>query len=220
MILAFVLVILGLLAICPFVLIALSSYQGTFLEKTNSLLEQYDAIFMSVGTLLIVSGLAVLTARIASQSVSTVEAENRKNRIEMAKIQLKSAKEMKIAEFRQKWIDDMRRDVAEYVSLSATDIMSKETDDKDRQEEKEARRERLTALSSQIYLRLNPNEDLSERLAASIRNISEARRAKDISAMNDLLREFASISREILKGEWRRLKDDLDEAIKETGVQQ
>ncbi|MCE8525270.1 hypothetical protein KBY23_08335 [Ruegeria pomeroyi] len=212
MIFAFVLVFLGVVAIFPLILISLNRFQGSFLERLTSFLDHYDSILMSVGTLFVVSGLAVLAARIASQSVSGVEAENRKNRAEMAKIQLKTTKEIKLAEFRQVWINEMRREVAEYVSLTTGDMMAKNFED-------DGRRERLAVLSSQIFLRLNPTEPLSAKLAECIRKIADARRRKDISALNELLREFASVSREILKGEWKRLKDDLDEAIKETGAQ-
>lgn len=210
MILAVIFVVLGFVAMFPFLIIAINSFEGGLMLRLNGLLETYDAVFLSVGTLFIVSGLAVLSAKISGRSIATVEIENRKHRVEMAKVNLKSAKEMKIAEFRQIWINDMRRDVAEYISVTAGDMVAKKFDDKDRLE-------RMSVLSSQIFLRLNPNEKLSEDLGNKIREIAKARRSKDIEALNTLLREFASISREILKGEWKRLKDDLDEAIKAAG---
>ncbi|MBY6056000.1 hypothetical protein [Leisingera daeponensis] len=210
MILAVIFVVLGFVAMFPILIIAINSFEGGLMLRLNVLLEKYEAVFLSVGTLFIVSGLAVLSAKISGRSIATVEIENRKHRVEMAKVNLKSAKEMKIAEFRQIWINDMRRDVAEYISVTAGDMVAKKFDDKDRLE-------RMSVLSSQIFLRLNPNEKLSEDLGNKIREIAKARRSKDIEALNTLLRDFASISREILKGEWKRLKDDLDEAIKAAG---
>lgn len=206
MILALFLVLLGTVAIFPFVVVAINSFDGSFLDKLTQSLNHYDSIFLSVGTILTISGLAVLTAKIASNSVVVVERENRKNRVEMSRIQLKTAKEIKIAEFRQAWINDLRRDAAEYVSLYVADIMSGNFND-------EKRRERLSVLSTQIYLMLNPDEDLSERLAGCIRRLAVARREQNVQEIQNLLREFSSISRDILKGEWSRLKNELDQAI-------
>ena len=105
-------------------------------ESKNALenfIRAYQGILTSIGTLGLVGLLAVITTHISNLSASNRDISDRK-----------VSTELKIVEFRQKWIEDFRNDIAEFISSSGVGL-------------DEVTVSRLQQLHIRIHLRLNPN---------------------------------------------------------------
>ena len=126
------------------------------------------------------------------------------------------SKETKISEFRQEWINSLRREIAE-LDKSAANLayyLKKSADESGQNnsasEKIEDARAQAILYSNMIKLRLNPNEidgkskDILEgiRVLAKLAQ-SENSKFKDI---NDARRNVVTYSRVYLKNEWDRVK--------------
>jgi hypothetical protein len=99
--------------------------------------------------------------------------------------------QLKLADFRQAWINDMRNDFA---------IYTVHTWDESLNEGAEAKKERVAA-QARILMRMNENDPDYEALLASLLD-PVARPEEDHRALFE-------IGRRVLKREWERLKDDI-----------
>ncbi len=184
-----VLAVLTFLAITPVVLAALSKYPGGLIDKIELFVSQFDGILISIGTLSLVSMLAVLTARLTNQSAERREKANRKVQ-----------SELKIAEFRRQWIDEMRSDLTEFSRL----VFHRDGIDDISQ---------LFAIRTKIYMRLNLEE---KKALAVVQAMDEAYTADFNEADTETLMKtqirLSRVSNEFLRGEWRRLKQDILDA--------
>ncbi len=187
--LVLVLAVLTFLATTPVVLAALSKYPGGLIDKIELFVSEFDGILISIGTLSLVSMLAVLTARLTNQSAERREKANRKVQ-----------SELKIAEFRRQWIDEMRSDLTEFSRL----VFHRDGIDDISQ---------LFAIRTKIYMRLNLEE---KKALAVVQAMDEAYTADFNEADTETLMKtqirLSRVSNEFLRGEWRRLKQDILDA--------
>lgn len=134
---------------------------------------------------------------------------------------LVAAKETKVSEFRQAWIDSLRAEIATYISrLHAVNNLGKyihenPVEDKYNPELLRERsrmfEESLSAYNS-IILRVNPEEKmeearrLNESFLAALRRAQSHYEAGQVEVLEDSLRLVASTAAPLLKYEWNRVR--------------
>ncbi|GEM_PF-2845540 len=152
-------------------------------------------ILVSLGTLGLVSLLALGTTLLANRFANLREASNRK-------IQ----SELKLSEFRQKWIDALRSDLASVISISTG--MFEIDDISDRKEGIY----QLFSLESKIRLRLNPDEPPAMALLDAVDQLLQSVEVNDGGETFTNIKNLADLATRYLKNEWNVLKDNLDKA--------
>ncbi|MCV2869399.1 hypothetical protein OEW28_12260 [Defluviimonas sp. WL0002] len=178
--------ILALVALLPPVLIELGSYDGGNLEKVESLLSDRQSTIISLGTLFLVLGLSVWSAHLTNKSAEKRESINRRTQAEI-----------KISDFRQAWINDLRDDCARLISIA--------DDDMDPIELRE-----YQYLWTRIQLRLNTADKVHADLVVALKNLTAAMHSK--SKIADAQSNIQIEVNSLLKNEWDRLKSDLKKA--------
>ncbi len=123
-------------------------------------------------------------------------------------ITLKVAKRQIVSPIRQKWIDELREVVSEYLSECQQLIILGKDGMLNSEQTDESLFTRLLYLEQKLRLMLNPKEDNHNRLLEIIRTLTE-----DIHHGHSNLLEFGATVREateatqaILKQEWIRVK--------------
>ncbi len=126
------------------------------------------------------------------------------------------AKEQKISEFRQSWIDDLRGEISDYLSIF-TQIRDEVQRNFSTQSEKIAHLSpmysRLNRASNLIRLRLNPEEDLSQDVVGlmdEMENLSGDDTSLAGDAGDALENELREKSQQLLKCEWDRVRKGED----------
>jgi hypothetical protein len=155
----------------------------------ETFLRENYGVLTSLGTLALVSGLALLTTHLSNRSAERREVHNR--RIQAA---------LQIAQFRQSWIEQLRRELA---SLRAQLTAAK----KENFSTKEAQ-EKL----SHAFLMLNANEDKTKELWACVTDFAKAYVDVNAEGKSSALSKFDDVARALLKEEWDRLKRELEAA--------
>ena len=117
---------------------------------------------------------------------------------------LQATYELKILEFRQNWIDNLRVEMIGFQSIISANIFEKnipvETISK------------LNAHGKAIQLLMNVNDlDYDKLLELMTKMLKESSKMPpDIDAMSTCSSEFTTLCQAILKREWERLKSDKD----------
>jgi hypothetical protein len=211
-VLAFCFVILGGVMLLPLLIVSLGEGEGSAFQQITSGLREYDSVVLSIGTIALISGLTLLSTRmgnnnnrqlaiLSNKSQEKVAKNNADSQLVSGQVALKIAKEIKLSEFRQVWINEMREDMAEYVSLLAKPL-------------EEVASDREVVLTTRIYLRLNHDEDLSKEMGKHVLKIEALRKLDDLDALHDAMRAFTDCGQRILKTEWAELKRRLDLAMR------
>lgn len=161
MILGSIFLFLGFLALSPVLLIVLGNCEGASIWlRMECVLSEYSGIVISLGTLFLVSGLALFTTYL-SNSASKRESETN----------LKVAQALKLADFRQSWINKMREDMTEFSVLSFVsterDLSTDET-------------AALIRLATSIEMRLNHTECLAKEIRKSMFDMYDAEKEKNL----------------------------------------
>jgi len=128
-------------------------------------------------------------------------------------ISLVIAKEQKVSEFRQTWINALRDDLAEAIS-SASTLTTILQDAAGRVSEARLREwARFTAALSRIELRMNRNEEPHKKLIACIRKAEELMKRLDANCIDYDQNEWlalqdhvVNVSQDALKIEWDIVK--------------
>jgi hypothetical protein len=123
------------------------------------------------------------------------------------------SKEVKVSEFRQKWTDDLRSELAELVShilFIALRYDTKKTGETDSDVFLELKSEYLAInkVVTQIRLRLNPDEPANESILSAIQDSEEliSSPGLDLEALDDVEKRLVTAAQASLKKEWRRIK--------------
>lgn len=132
------------------------------------------------------------------------------------------SKEQKVSEFRQRWIDSLREEIARYcaaaVFLSSTyDILERESLDKlpsqDYLKAIEGQAEKAVGAYTSIFLRLNPDDKnkklraLNLTFLATLEKSRQALRDDKFEEAKALCDDLQRGARPILKIEWDRVRD-------------
>jgi len=190
---------LGILAIAPLIVTILGGYSGSIYERIDAFHNDYGSLLVSIGTLFLVSFLALFTTLLANRYADRRELSNREIQAQL-----------KLSEFRQKWIDELRADLARLISITtAISGTAKHTD------EKKLAILEMYELDSRIRLRLNPYEPKAQEIeeivirlvnAATIASSSEGFQATITNR-----EKLAKLSSIYLKNEWDVLKKKLEQ---------
>ncbi len=143
-----------------------------------------------------VAGLLSCLAVIASAYISSTIA---KKNIELNRKQLKFNHELKLAEFRQKWIDNLRDTMAEFQAIG-THPKTDQILEKD-----------FYKLGTKIQLLMNPADSEYDKLHSIMYEYYYAQTPDEKNNLDDT---FVKLCQGILKREWDRLKSDLKNAEK------
>lgn len=188
--------LLAATAVFPVFIVVLGEFEGTFLERLELIISKYDGTLISLGTLFLVSGLALLTTHLANTSAAKREEYNRRIQAEL-----------KLAEFRQTWINDLRNNIAEYVShVGFTRDLQQNVDS-----------EKVGNIAARVELLMNAQDPNLKPLRKAMATLYNASISKDESS-SEAMAELTHVGQEILKTEWDRLKKDLA-SIKDYEVQ-
>ncbi|NDW46198.1 hypothetical protein [Ruegeria sp. PrR005] len=182
---AIIFLFFAILAITPPLLVVLSDFEGGFFEKIEEFISVYDGTLIALGTLFLVSLLAILTTHLSNVAADRRERSNRRIQAEL-----------KLSDFRQLWINELRIDLAVYM---AEVRFRKNREDLSRLEE----------VSTRIFLRLNQNEEDAFKLGGMIAKLVRVVRAENYDEEDEIVSEILRLSRVVLKKEWERLKSDL-----------
>jgi len=135
---------------------------------------------------------------------------------------LVTSKETKISEFRQDWINELRKDISKYVS-SMQSLMTFESYIKDHLEDEMTNLEILkrraelhdATLASYnfIQLRINKNENdakakkINNSFILSLEKAHENRKTGGAEGLDSLLEQVITNAEALLKHEWNRVRD-------------
>lgn len=186
LLIAFIFVILAVVAFFPLMLISLDTYEGNALEKLESLLLDRQEIIIALGTLFLVLGLSVWAGHLSNKSAEHREKFNRQTQAEI-----------KISEFRQQWINELRDDVSRLISIASEEMDSEELAE-------------YQLLWTRIQLRLNPDEEAHNELVGKLGALTNAIFSGNGHA--DAQTDIQTQVNILLKAEWERLKKDLKDA--------
>lgn len=123
------------------------------------------------------------------------------------------AKEQKVSDFRQAWIDALRSEITSYLTQmnAIADLLEVSYQGhEDKLKALSAPYQRLNEAHFMITLRLNPKEkrsqDLLELMAEFQQCISEERNPNAFSNFKRIEQLFLSTAKDLLKSEWGRVK--------------
>lgn len=105
---------------------------------------------------------------------------------------------LKISDFRQVWINDLRNAMAEFQSYGVTPELSQE------------RERKFYELGTRIELLMNPADEKYQALQTSLYRFLNANTPADKFSANP---EFIAICQKILKTEWEILKRDIKKPL-------
>ncbi|OJI95336.1 hypothetical protein LY10_01027 [Planktotalea frisia] len=103
------------------------------------------------------------------------------------------SRQLKLADFRQRWIDEMRDDIAEYSALTWNSEINTGVESQ----------KALVTLQARILMRMNPDDIDYPKLQSAL--------ATPVADQNEGRKALAIVARGILKREWERLKADLED---------
>lgn len=178
---------LTVVALGPFIVVSLGHCTGNFVTRLECFLDKHESSLISVGLLILVSGLALWGTYLTNHSAERREKSNRK-----------VLSELKVSEYRQAWITEMRLDLSIFGGFMF------------HAEGKEGVREALS-LKSKIEMRLNMEETLAINLYESMNELWHDAFIDEFDSGNH--HRFTEASNAYLKKEWKRLKKDIREAL-------
>ena len=153
-------------------------------------------VFTSAFVAAVVAAFVALIGHLISRQNARLAGEIARENARLS-ASLEAAK--KLADSRQNWIDELRQDMSEFVSLAVIRKRSRDTGSPIKDNDFE----RLMMVSSRISMRMNPLDADYEALEKSMANCMLP---SDASASGEHSRAFVVISQRILKREWDVLK--------------
>lgn len=186
--------------VLPIIFVSAGIYfLGSSVADFENFVRDYAGTIISLGTLALVSFLALLTSHVSSKAADQREilaAEAIKDR---ETVNQRVQAELQIAKFRQAWIDETRSELAEFLQLA----FHCERDD---------HVARMFYLNSKIKMRLNHKEKLALELDEAMRALAPGAIVGD-AAQVKALTHATKVGNEFLRNEWGRLKEDIRKAL-------
>jgi hypothetical protein len=180
-----------ILALFPAISILVSENAFSSSPLNSFLLKNNDAL-LSIGTLFLISFLAILQVHISNVSSETREKSNRKTQVEM-----------KLAEFRNIWVSDLRDQASELFSLVVTAKNSEKMP-------------QIRKLSTSIHLKFDPKQPefgiVADLISKLIGTAVYDSNSTDERAIDKARSEFQIGMALILDEEWAKMKRALEEA--------
>ncbi|SHJ46996.1 hypothetical protein SAMN05444000_10945 [Shimia gijangensis] len=193
-----------------FLLVLVIYFGGLPLEEFERFVRKYSGTIISLGTLALISFLALLTSRMADQSADSRNrlaeqaAERREELVAEATdrreaLNQRVQAELQISRFRQAWIDETRNEVAEFLQLA----FHRETTEQIA---------RMFYLDRKIKLRLNEQEELASELVDALGDLTPDEEQTEDEHSQAIV-DATEAGNKFLRNEWRRLKTDIREAL-------
>jgi hypothetical protein len=178
------------------------------------------ALASSVASAIVIGIVAVLgfwitfkTSIAANERIAAVTKQNNF-------LQLQFASNSKIAEMRQKWIDDLREHLAEFAAEASTEMMLLQFG-------QQPGKNRAQYLYNYIVLKLNPAEEKYKKiisllgqmsatnnsLKSQLQTISADEKKKAIQHFQKVFDELGVVASSVFKEEWIRVKSETKSAI-------
>ncbi len=155
---------------------------------------------------LIVAALAVFVGPVISWKIASHQIKSASDlSASQTSAALVTSNKQIIAPMRQAWINNLRDLLSELLSSARHYYVAGYEDRTDQEYH------RVTLLEHKIRLMLNPKEEDHQRLEERIRNLiaSMERHPRFVDDFPDLHDELVSLSRQVLKREWDRVKEPL-----------
>lgn len=163
------------------------------LKDLNTLILEYNALATSIGVVILLVFLTLVATHIANKS-----AEKRQI------FEADRHRRLKLSEFRQVWINDLRNDLSQFISICAYQKDSEEEEIK-----------KMIFLIAKIQIMMNADDPNFSKLVDCMKNLSKPKLDDTPTTENDALpSELIKLSRTILKEEWKRLKKELGDMSK------
>lgn len=172
----------------PLISISLSKCGGAFPIKWHCFFETHDSLILALGTVLLISGLAVLAAYISKNSSERRDVFNRKIQAEL-----------QLAQFRQDWINKMHQDLSKLHELMEGNLDGEG-------------RAWATNLAFAIQTRLNEKNPLAKKVGELIDEYGAALDDKDMNSARMAVDALPTATSLFLKGEWDELNMKLMKA--------
>ena len=150
------------------------------IESLNTWLANHPALVVSFGVPL----LTVFVTAIVSIATTRANTKAQERQRELSH-------QLKLADFRQAWINDMRDDFALYTARTWSAELNKGID---------AQKDAIMA-QARILMRMNPDDSDYKTLQESLRN--------PVASPEEGRKALFTLGQRILKREWERLKADL-----------
>lgn len=166
---------------------------SSFFDASNVWIQEHQALVVAVGIPILTTVVAGLLSLITNRS--TLSAQKRQRFLE---------KEIKMAEFRQVWINDLRVSFAKFASL----------DTKVHFDATQPDLIEMVEVGSLILMRMNRQDPDYEQVARNVeraidRTTSAGRDSPSILEKYKDVEPIVIVAQRILKREWERLKHDL-----------
>jgi hypothetical protein len=159
-----------------------------FKLSTESFLLTYSGTLTGIGTLFLISVLAIITTLLANKSANQRDRTTRQLQAELA-----------VSQFRQKWMDELRVDLAYYLSRIGSPLNGDDVGT-------------TSDTLSRILLRLNHDDPVDKKLIESLMDAWIAQTAYDKDAIRPHIVQGYILGRKLLKREWMRVVADLKNA--------
>lgn len=170
------------------------------LTDLNQWIKDHLELVTAVGVPILTLLITFLTNTASAKRSSKERALERELRSKDLLIERELSRKMKLAEFRQDWINHLRDDLAEIASLTVNPAALEGQ-----------RIHELNKRTGRVRLRLNLTEPLSKKLLLAMNAASEQSKQDDEGELQTAL---VNAGQELLKFEWDRLKSDLAEIEK------
>jgi len=116
------------------------------------------------------------------------------------------SKETKTSEFRQQWIDELRNDLSDFISLSFDIALKGGANESVLGDENQLEAwEKANRCLARIKLRINPTESLHQELIQKLKNLEKSATHPN-AKIESFAEQVVECSQRVLKAEWKRVK--------------
>jgi len=165
-------------------------------QALNQLVIDHKELLTVIAVPLLAYTITVLSQRAASERASKERALEREVAAESRKSERELSRRLKLAEFRQAWIDGLREDLA---ALAAITVNPAAQGNSDIREANQA--------YARVVMRLNPLEEGAQLLLSAMNSLNLTKQEDP----GELQTAFVRIGQNYLKLEWDALKNELRE---------
>jgi hypothetical protein len=175
------------------IILGLLDYFEVPFVQLNGFLFKYRSVLISLGTLFV-----ILLTTIFATHLSNTSAEKRQEADRLLNA------ELKLSDFRQEWINVLRNDLAEIISISYVFF--------DEKEKRLKNLSKLKDLDARVRMRLNPKPyaELERRIDSYIEELVNCSENGDELGAFKAREGLARAGAKFLKEEWDFLKGNLD----------
>jgi hypothetical protein len=190
----------------PLSLVLLTAILGIAVLQYIGYLDDLNAWIIAYREIVTIVALPLITVWFTNSVNSAAEARAEKTRAEAETrdagqrlVQLELARRMKLADFRQNWIDEMRDNFAKIISAIG---------------EGDSEKPALLDVNfriQRVLMRMNPQEDHAKAVFEKLMNLISSGSTNDKSKKEDIAFDLTNLVNALLKTEWERLKKELRE---------